>query len=106
MRFFVRWTLAGKPLVTAEEADRRAVICAQCPMNRPHKPCLVCASVYKTVKKMTPERVSAMEHGHLLKVCLVCKCSNAVAVNVPLALMDIPLSTELPGTCWKLEANQ
>jgi hypothetical protein len=103
----LRHKLAGSPLESQEEANRRAAICSTCQFNQHfHKPCARCGDLEDLVR-------SAMAQGKRtpydddLKSCNICACFTKVAVWVPLSVQCPGLTDEQRemfsqiAHCWK-----
>lgn len=103
----LRFKLAGSPLVSREEAERRAAICEKCPFNAPYRmPCAgMCGELLEVVKSIVGgERTS---NDVKLHACAVCKCSLAAKVHVPLEILRKSDTEEIansyPSTCWMIK---
>lgn len=102
----VRWvramyafaTQAKFELVSQEEAESRAEICARCPMQISTSGCWGC----KGIAGMLPAIAGARKTSHdpQLKACGVCGCYNAVAVHLPKEVQGGD-NLEFPEWCWK-----
>lgn len=95
-----KWLEGGCKWVDAEESDRRAAICAQCPMNVVVHGCWGCRGAIKWLAEragMPP----ATQSEDKLQSCKVCGCYNKVAVHMPLNAMDVT-GLEFPEGCWKM----
>lgn len=103
----LRDIVAGRPLVTAAEAEKRAGICSKCPFNVPFStPCGgICESLKSMVRAITGS-LSTSQDG-ALQSCYFCGCFLKTAVWLPLDLQLKPLSeaqrAKLAGVpnCWK-----
>jgi hypothetical protein len=85
-------------LVPQEEAERRAEICAKCPLQISTSGCWGC----KGIAGMLPHIAGARKTSYdpQLKACGVCGCYNAVSVHLPVdAQQDATL--DFPEYCWK-----
>jgi hypothetical protein len=96
------WWSAGE-CVPQEEADRRAAVCAGCPLNvEAYLPgCSRCAEVGAQVFKLIGGKQTASDAA--LKSCGHCGCQNTVIVWAPLDVLvknesSLPLP---PEWCWK-----
>lgn len=96
----VQWLGAGAPMVSQEEADRRAAICADCPWNVHVYGCAACHALSeRTVDLLGDKRTSSDAH---LKACGICGCSNRAQAWLPLdVLLSDSGNLEYPGHCWK-----
>lgn len=86
-----------------EEAERRARICAACPLNQHIEGCTSCHGIVNWVARTIGDRRTLEDTR--LKGCAVCGCSNQVAVQMNLAAQQAEISDELnaefPPDCWK-----
>lgn len=95
-----KWVSSGAKFVPQEEAERRAGICSQCPMNQHVEGCFGCKGITALITTI----LGAMGTSYDAKLsgCQVCGCALRAAVH-------IPLSAQLAGTrglvfpehCWK-----
>jgi hypothetical protein len=102
----VRWvramysfaTQGGFQLVDQEEAERRAEICAKCPMQVSTSGCWGC----KGIAGMLPAIAGARKtpYDGQLKACGVCGCYNAVSVHLPKDVQEAE-GLNFPDWCWK-----
>lgn len=85
-------------LVDQSEAERRAEICAKCPMQISASGCWGC----KGIAGMLPAIAGARKTSYdpQLKACGVCGCYNAVAVHLPKEGQGGD-GLEFPEWCWK-----
>lgn len=107
----VRWVRAmyqfatkGKfELVSQEEAERRAKICAACPHQINTSGCWGC----KGIAGMLPHIAGARKTSYdmQLKACGICGCYSAVAVHLPLEVQGGE-NLEFPDFCWKSKQPQ
>lgn len=106
----VRFLAAGTPLVSREEAERRASICATCKFNVFFsKGCGggICGKLLELVQRIIGAQGTTYEAQ--LESCLICGCFLKVAVWIPRemqwdALPDfqkIQYETNAPANCWK-----
>ncbi len=92
-KVMVRHQLSGLPLVTPEEANRRAGICANCPNT--------------IVDTLINHRTTTSHDA--LKACQICGCFNSAAVWIPLETQQADLSETqraqfryaATNGCWK-----
>lgn len=99
--------LAGSPLVTAAEAEKRAAICAKCQFNVQFS--TPCGGVCDSLKKMVRAIVgpATTSHDAELKSCYFCGCYLQSAVWLPTDLQLKPLTdaqrSKLASVklCWK-----
>lgn len=88
----------GMRLVDQAEADRRAAICAECPMNQRVSACHGCSGVATLINSIRGSRTTALDDK--LEACTLCKCSNKVKVWVPLEAISNDGLT-FPEICWQ-----
>lgn len=106
--FLVSHLLHGSPKVAAEEAEARAQVCVNCPLNQEPEGCWGCGSrvIQSTIRSLIGNTHTSKDA--LLKSCRVCGCFNAVQIHFPLAELQKTVSTELnellPAHCWKKRA--
>jgi hypothetical protein len=99
MRFLksmASWVASGGGFVSQEEAERRASICCQCPLNQEMEGCFGCSGAAALMETITDRTTS--KDGQL-KNCRACGCVSKVAVHFPLSAVDT--SVEYPAHCWK-----
>ncbi len=84
--------------VDQEEAERRATICAGCPMNVVVHGCKGCGGILKWVNEKLGGNVTSKDRA--LESCAVCGCFNAVSVWLPLEAQNVE-GLEFPDHCWK-----
>lgn len=106
---FLAFKAAGSPLVSEEEAERRAQICARCPRNLSwSQNCSICSKVEDAIQLVVGTRRTSV--GQQLFACNLCGCSNKVQVHFPLEIMLPHLSEEKreqfafakeAWNCWK-----
>lgn len=84
--------------VDQEEANRRAEICAKCPLQISTSGCWGC----KGIAGMLPSIAGARKtpHDPQLKACGVCGCYNAVSVHIPVSVQQDG-HLNFPDYCWK-----
>jgi len=102
------WNSEDEP-VTQEEANRRAAICASCPMNQTIYG-LGCGSCSNVLTRIGSEVFSLIANKRTtsddgLKNCAVCACSLKVIVHAPLSVLnenqDPERASEWPLHCWR-----
>lgn len=101
-KFLVSHFANGGTLVPKEEAERRAAVCRNCPLNKPSKLCS-CHAAYKTIEFFVPsDRKPAG-----ISVCMACGCSLQAKVNVPIEVIHsaLPEGLVLPTWCWQRPAT-
>lgn len=102
----VRWVRAmyhfavmGKfELVSQEEAESRAEICARCPQQISTSGCWGCKGIAGMLPAIAGARRTSFDAN--LKACGVCGCYNAVAVHLPKNVQGGE-DLEFPEWCWK-----
>jgi hypothetical protein len=89
-----RFKLSGGPLVSPAEANRRAAICSNCPMNvKFAKPCTgICAELKDLVSSIINNQ--GTPHDANLNSCQICGCFLQAAVWLPNEITVPPLSAE------------
>lgn len=85
-------------LVAQEEAERRAEICAKCPVQIPTSGCWGCKGIAGLIPAIAGAKTTSFDPQ--LKACGVCGCYNAVSVHLPLSA-QIDASLDFPSHCWK-----
>lgn len=103
------WLKNGQ-FATKEEADRRALICAECPKNVDVS-CSSCAAGAFLLKQMNVVGGRTTSSDVVLKHCEACGCSNKIKVWVPKSVILEKTPKEqmdnLPASCWiAIEAKQ
>lgn len=98
-RFFT-----SQPLVSQDEANRRARICSQCNYNMDAGGCG--GGCAKLVKYLTPGMLTKFTpFDGLLKACGVCRCALRVMVHFPLSVLESNETSEkqdlFPSWCWR-----
>lgn len=89
-------------LVSEEEANRRAEICAKCPLQISTSGCWGC----KGIAGMLPSIAGARKtiYDAQLRACGVCGCYNAVSVHLPVEVQQ-DAHLNFPDYCWKKAQN-
>ena len=93
----------GFKFVPIEEAERRATICAACPMNTLVSGCLGCSGVGSLVKRIRGSVKTSVDDK--LHTCEVCGCFLQVKVLVPAGVIDNS-GLEYPPHCWQHTPNE
>ena len=113
MKAWAQSTLSGKSaFVTQAEAERRASICADCPMNATLQfSCGACmGAVITLLSSILGNRKT--ERDNELGACLVCSCSLKAAVHVPIDVQREGLNEEIKQDfekikhCWKKSEDE
>ena len=80
-RAMLRQALAGNPLVSLEEAERRAEICSRCPFNAPISGgCAACSGGAELMALLIKGRTTC--HDDKLSNCRICSCYLRTAVHM------------------------
>lgn len=96
--------LAGSPLVSQEEANRRAAICAKCPFKVNYtQPCgYMCGELFELVNSLVGG--AKTDHIEQMEACGVCHCSLPAKVWLPLPILEKfetpEISAAYPDFCW------
>lgn len=80
LSFVSKWISSGGKFVEQQEADRRALICLQCPKRTDLAVCWSCRGVTALIDSLKGNRHAA-EEGKL-KICGACKCDLKTKVWV------------------------
>jgi len=84
-KVLVAFKLAGSPLVERSEAERRAEICRNCPMNVSFTAgCNKCRDLSDMVQKVIQNQSTRFDDQ--LKSCSICGCYTRLAVWLPLSI--------------------
>lgn len=96
------------PLVDQAEAERRAAICARCPMNVQVRACLSCKGaegIKGLIHKVTGGNVTSVDKD--LYNCRVCTCSLKTIVWIKPEILAKGFTdsqrARTPSCCWKLQ---
>lgn len=90
----------GIKFVPQEEAERRARICAQCPLNVPVSGCSVC-EIARTLMDKSAKLLAGRttEQDSKLKACACCGCQLQAKVHLD---MKVPYrNAKFPSHCWQ-----
>jgi hypothetical protein len=106
-RVLASFKLQGSPLVSPEEAERRASICVTCHQNVSYsKPCSgICQELIDLVQSVVGG--AATRFDHQLKACGICGCANVAQIHVPADILAKGVTPEMMtefrtvGNCWK-----
>lgn len=90
----------GTAFVTPEEAERRAAVCIQCPLNKHIPGCYGCKSIADFVFQTIGSRRSKWQ-GSLFQ-CGVCGCSNEAKVWLDKSIIQQTQAKDyvFPEWCW------
>ena len=102
--------LAGSPLVDQVEANRRAALCVNCPLNMSFS--LPCGGVCSELKRLVTSMVgqSKTKYDERLHACCICHCFLHAAVWLPLEIQCLGVTDEMKEhfkallptiDCWK-----
>lgn len=95
------WVSGGQQLVTPQEAERRATICAGCPLNVGLHGCGMCRRALQEVREKILNRGTSKDS--VLEACGVCGCDNKTQVHVPLEVLKRGRAgLQYPAWCWKV----
>ena len=98
------WVVKGRPLVSQEEADRRAEICSTCQFNVSPSGCTGCSmgTLREVINSLVGNKIT--KDDAKLQSCSICGCALKAKVWVPLDIIQrfLPkaMKEELPGHCW------
>jgi hypothetical protein len=99
--------LAGSPLVSQQQANERAAICANCQENVPYaQNCSTCKHVEEAVRAVIGEATTPMDGR--LQACFICGCSNKAQVWLPAEILAKGVNAEMMERfktvkeCWKV----
>lgn len=97
------FTTNGLQTIPQEEAERRASICAGCPLNVGMTGCGVCRVALQGIRVAVLDAHTSQDEK--LNACGVCGCDNKLQVHAPLAALR-PSGSPLayPNWCWKRPA--
>jgi hypothetical protein len=110
----LRFKIAGSPLVSQEEANRRAAICAKCPWNTDFQ--MPCGGGCGALKGLAQQFIGnqTTPYDNNLKSCSICHCYNSVAVWLPVGIqwqtlndeqkLQFEFAAESSMGCWKIPA--
>lgn len=98
-------TAVGGKLVSQEEAERRAAICAACPLQAGLHGCSLCRTTLDALRKKLLQRSTSQDEK--LEACGVCKCDNRAQVHVPIEALRAGSDKDYSDNpaCWKLRAG-
>lgn len=103
MKAFFAIAKSGFNFVEQEEADRRAYICAGCPLNVSVEGCGNCNKIAGLIVGDVAQRKTPYDNK--LRACAVCHCNCAAAVHFPMAALETTDTPEkqagYPEFCWR-----
>ncbi len=86
--------LAGSPLVSQEEANRRAAICLRCPLNLMWQTsCSICDKIDDIVLGVVGSVRTPYDQN--LRACNICGCSLKAAVHLPNDILNRANNAEM-----------
>ena len=91
--------LRGRGLVDQTEAERRAALCASCPLNTTVKGCWRCKGLAEWLFKLIGARTTA--HASRLNQCGVCGCAIKAKIWLPQDVAQkVSEGYTFPSWCW------
>jgi hypothetical protein len=91
--------LGSRGLVEQTEAERRAAICASCPLNTTIKGCWRCKGMAEWLFRLIGARRTA--HGSRLNQCGVCGCAIKAKIWLPQDVaQQVSEGYTFPSWCW------
>lgn len=93
------WVKTGFTQVPQEEAERRAAICAVCPLNIGLAGCAICRSSLKAGRDALMQARTSQDVK--LEACGVCGCDLKTSVHVPINVLRSDRELQYPDWCWK-----
>ena len=111
-RVMLELVLSGGGLVSQEESERRAAICANCPNNQEFlKPCAgICEKLKQLVKKIIGAAKTNLDDDK--KACRICSCFTNAHIWIPLDILDKGITDSMREkfldakekyNCWKIK---
>ena len=94
---FEKATNPGTFFVSPEEAERRAGICANCPLNA-KAICTTCNGLKKYAAKFLANRKTSWDTQ--LGVCALCGCMLQAKVHVSKEALALTQDHDYPPNCW------
>ena len=107
-----KFLTSGRKLVSEQEAEYRASVCAKCPWNVSFtRPCAgICRELQELVLSLTGNRGTRFDDK--LRACFVCRCFLKSAVHLPLEVQCVGVTKEMREQfaairesgvpCWKV----
>jgi len=91
--------LGGRGLVDQPEAERRAALCASCPLNTTVKGCWRCRGLAEWLFKLIGARTTG--HASRLNQCGVCGCAIKAKIWLPQDVAQkVSEGYTFPSWCW------
>ena len=91
----------GYDLVPQSEADRRAEICAKCPLNKPWRSCGSCTATAVKIL-LAIRRMKNTSLDQKLGACLQCGAELQTAVHLPIGAGATSVTSGVYPECWRL----
>lgn len=89
------------PYVTMQEAERRAGICVNCPMNN-RSVCSTCSGLRGWVRALVPGKKTELDNH--LHVCEICTCLLSAKIHLRLDILKKNVTKageqQYPAHCW------
>ena len=85
--------------VPVEEADRRALVCANCPKHV-HDVCTSCTSDFASFLRALLAGRRKSKYDELLDTCGVCGCLLKAKVHLSVKALAVTQKHEYPDNCW------
>jgi hypothetical protein len=96
--------LGSEGLVVQEEAERRASICAACPLNTTVSGCWRCKGLAEWLFRLIGARTTA--HASRLNQCGVCGCAIKAKIWLPQSVArKVSEGYTFPSWCWLNESD-
>jgi len=96
--------LGSEGLVAQEEAERRASICAACPLNTSVSGCWRCKGLAEWLFRLIGARTTA--HASRLSQCGVCGCALKAKIWLPQSVArKVSEGYTFPSWCWLNESD-
>ena len=93
-----KWMMTGGAVVSDDEAERRASICAVCPHNSEAVGCSKCQQILPKVMSLIGGRTTS--YHDQLESCDRCACSLKAKVWLPMKVVAGGKVLTLPKKCW------
>lgn len=94
-----KWRKTGYEVVSEEESERRAAICAACPQNIKVEGCTSCFRLLQKIKSVIGERTTSKDDE--LNQCGVCACDLQTKIHLPKHVGQVDkYDDSLPSHCW------
>lgn len=93
------WVSVGFKKVPQEEAERRAAICAVCPLNVGLAGCAICRTSLKAGRDALLQASTTQDAK--LQACGVCGCDLKSSVHAPISVLRSGRELQYPTWCWK-----